>query len=532
MACLVALPQLNREKFFESMNIVARNTGEKMRVNLDLPPSTISHTWTIDVTEDIFQIDFSPTPPSTASRTPPSSSVSTRKRKRSGSNVSLNISFVFEKEINEEDIMNKFQKYHDVFKSLEQLIREYIHDIVNKDPTSKTIEELKTLRTNYEHLLHLLDSIISNHQININSSDQFPILREAFECLKKINDLMNEIPPIEDVIQRNIERKAEHVKCSFLGLEDEVAEYILGRDPDIRDHQPDLYWVMSYMEFKNKSLPEASLTQSFQHLGFSSYRAKFLASLVERNPVADHQTILYWAKLYISTFQQSILFCKNTAQNGATAINVIKTEPRGDDEPIDIEIVHIDEEDIENNGLLNCYKDQNSDKIADTTYWFHGTSKESAKNIAMMGVNLKKGKQNADFSDSEGFYITSNFYFAHNWAQMNHQEAAVVVFKVEKDLFRDGLELSREDSAKWDKVVRYFRNGCKDRKLEYLDEYPYIFGPISKDGMKSQSNPNWKPRFRSDPMGNHLYQICLKDKRLAKMFYKEGQNVEKVLFFC
>ena len=124
------MPQSNREKFFKAMNIVARNTGEKMRVKLDhLPPSKISKTVTIDELENIFQIDVSPTPPPTR--------VSTLKRKRSSPNISLNIlslalALVIEEERNEEDIMN-IQKYHDVFKSLEQLIREYIHDIMNKE---------------------------------------------------------------------------------------------------------------------------------------------------------------------------------------------------------------------------------------------------------------------------------------------------------------------------------------------------------------------------------------------------------------
>ena len=280
-------------------------------------------------------------------------------------------------------------------------------------------------------------------------------------------------------------------------------------------------------------MPEASFTESFQHLGFSSYRAKHLANLIEQNPVADHQTLLYWAKLYISTFQQSIIFCKNTDQNGATANASIKTDPRGNDEPKEIEIVHVDEEDNESNELVNCYKAQNTEKIADTTYWFHGTNKESAEDIVKKGINLKRGKENSDFSDGAGFYITPNFDFAQTWAQRIHKkDGAVVVFKVENDLFRGGFELSRENSEKWGKVVRYFRNGCKEVNLDYLDEYPYIFGPISKDGMKSQNNPNWNPRMRSDPiLGNHLYQICLKDKTLANDFYKKGQNVEKVLFF-
>ena len=122
--------------------------------------------------------------------------------------------------------MNQFKVYHDSFKTLEQYIREYLNYVVNKDPTSKSINTLRRLRKNYDHLLKVLDSIVFNCQLN--TIEQFRVYQEAIECLKKINDTMNEIPPLEDIILRNIDRKAEHVKCSFLGLEDEVAEYLLG----------------------------------------------------------------------------------------------------------------------------------------------------------------------------------------------------------------------------------------------------------------------------------------------------------------
>ena len=307
---------------------------------------------------------------------------------------------------------------------------------------------------------------------------------------------------------------------------------LLGRDPCIRDHQPDLYWISSFIELKNKSLPELPLVESFQHLGFTRFRAQSLAGLIQENPTSDHQTLLYIAKRYIARHQHSsILFCKNSEQNGASAnaSATIKTDPRGDDNPVEIPVVPVDEEEIEQNEIINFYKTQSKDKLEETTFWFHGTSKESAMNIAAKGVNLKRGGERGDFSDGAGFYLTSNFDFAYNWARMNHEDGAVLVFKVHKELFQGGLELSKENTAKWEKVVSFFRNGCVDVKCEYLEDFNYIYGPISKDGNKSSKNPKWKPRCRSDPMGNHLYQVCLKDKVLAREFYNKGQNIEKVI---
>ena len=275
-----------------------------------------------------------------------------------------------------------------------------------------------------------------------------------------------------------------------------------------------------------------SIEESLQHLGFTKYRARYLANHIQKNPLSDHQTILYWASQYVNSFNNSIIFClKNSQENGTTAHLTIKTDPRGTDEPVEISVEHVDEYE-ENNELVNFYNEQSSDKLAETTYWFHGTSKEAAHNIARQGINLRRGKERGDFSDGEGFYLTSNFYFAQNWAQTHNENgAAVVVFKVQNLNFEGGLELSRENIAKWNKIVTYYRNGSTDVNLDYLDDYTYIFGPISKDGGKCDKDPNWKPRIRSDPMGNKLYQVCLKDKALARDFYRKGENIEKVLIY-
>ena len=284
------------------------------------------------------------------------------------------------------------------------------------------------------------------------------------------------------------------------------------------------------------------MVEKFQHLGFTKCRAKYLTSRIEQSELYDHQSLIYWAKLHLNSLHDSIISCKNTQENDTAANFTIEIDQEDADEPVKVPVEHVDEDEIENNQLINFYKDKSCDKLGETTYWFHGTSKEAAINIAEKGINLRRGKERGDFSDGLGFYLTSNFSFAQDWAhkvvQVTQSEdgagavvGAVVVFKVESGSFNGGLELTKEDT-KWSKVVEYFRNGSNDRKLQYFNEYPYIFGPISKDGGKCESNPNWKPRVRSDPApGKHLYQICLKDRALAEEFYKGGQNIEKILTF-
>ena len=65
----------------------------------------------------------------------------------------------------------------------------------------------------------------------------------------------------------------------------------LGLEADSRSHQTDEYWIRHFFNEQYKSLPE--------HLGFTASRATFLADLLLQSSLSDHQTVLYWANLYI-----------------------------------------------------------------------------------------------------------------------------------------------------------------------------------------------------------------------------------------
>ena len=68
----------------------------------------------------------------------------------------------------------------------------------------------------------------------------------------------------------------------------------------------------------------------------------------------------------------------------------------------------------------------------------------------------------------------------------------------------------------------------KTEKAEDLRSLDYIFGPLAGDGIR-KNNKNWKPIAFHNPM---KYQLCLKTKLMADLFYNKGNNIKNVIFFC
>ena len=114
----------------------------------------------------------------------------------------------------------------------------------------------------------------------------------------------------------------------------------------------------------------------------------------------------------------------------------------------------------------------------------------------------------------------------------------MIVFKLDdsKNLFlsRNG-ESFNEDCNEWCKVVKFFRNGMKttpdvsDSEAKKFKRLDYIFGPIADGGI---SRP--RPRFKDWIPKAHqplMYQLCLQSQAMADVFYNDGNNVDKVIFF-
>lgn len=309
------------------------------------------------------------------------------------------------------------------------------------------------------------------------------------------------------------------LKQSLPYLNHEAWSYISSLRKDVRDHQTNLYFAMIYMDCLNKTMPEGSLIVKLRHLGLNEASAKMISNLIEKNPVADHQSVLHWAKNFARSFKgfntENIGYsdgAKNDAKD-FRKIQTTKTSNSADNNT--------------RNELAKIYKEQKENKNLNYNYWFHGTSQNNAEEIVTNGINLKKGQHFGDFSDGHGFYVTEDLEFAENWARMSHGNGAIVVFTVSKGLLKGGLEIADNNIALWRTVVAHFRNGCNNIKLEKLDDFPYISGPISRPN--KQLSASLHPTHRHNKQGRHMLQVCLKGKDIVKKFYNEGQNIERII---
>ena len=104
---------------------------------------------------------------------------------------------------------------------------------------------------------------------------------------------------------------------------------------------------------------------------------------------------------------------------------------------------------------------------------------------------------------------------------------AVIVFKIEdsKQCFpmSEGQNLSfLEPNNEWQGLIKYYRNRKKVYgEAEELVEKarPYLYGPVSLDGCKGENDVNWTPEAMVNEEKEYMYQICIKNKSLARKFF-------------
>jgi len=413
--------------------------------------------------------------------------------------------------------------------------------------------EMNKLRITSHHLRQVIEGVenfYEEEQQFLPDVESSPTFQEILNCVSRLQTVLDKLTEckIQELLQQNVEKREEHMLCSILGLEDEVADFLIGLDPDIRTHQTDKYWILQFIEQKEKCIEEPQdVRTSLLILGFTASKASRLADKLKIHNLIDHQTLTYWAKLYIEhQFSYHILLASNgdgvyyPKENHDTEYFI----PAFIDAEEDIEAAQIPavntkmlkEEDLHSSPWLTDYISQEGHSLDGSTLWFHGTDHESAMNIIKNGIDLLKGKTGGDFSDGGGFYLTSDYRFAHKWPQqmMKKPNSAVIVFEVKSDIFssRKGLQF-HEANEDWKNTVGFFRNG-KDHKwvnnssskAKSLKRQSYILGPISRDGSEKRRQ-NWCPQARIP----QIFELCLKDDLLAEDFYDSGNNIKQAIFF-
>lgn len=206
-------------------------------------------------------------------------------------------------------------------------------------------------------------------------------------------------------------------------------------------------------------------------LGFTKERAKDLRKWITDDTYASHQTVLYFANVYLENVLSRRVF---------PLCNKIRP--------------------------LFHPPASNSTNIV----LFHSTTRHHARQIAVNGICANIGQPCQDFSDNGGFYLTDNLEYAIKWAELRSftSDPAILVYTLPRKviaLFK-GLQLNREcqtDMLLWRTIVHYNHNGRQEQsdKMDYLyktskhDDYQkhvdYIIGPVSLYGGASMfSNVN------------------------------------------
>jgi len=412
--------------------------------------------------------------------------------------------------------------------------------------------EMNMLRTTSHHLrqfIERMENFYEEEEQFLPAVESSPTFQEIIACVSRLQSVLDKLTDckITELLQQNVDKREEHMLCSILGLEDEVADFLIDLDSDIRTHQTDRYWILQYIEQKEECIDESQdVKTNLLVLGFTASKATRLAEKLKNHNSTDHQTLTYWAKLYIEhQFSYHILLASNgdgvynpkEIHNREYFIEASKDADE-DSEAVQIPAVNtkmLNEEDLHSSSWLTDYISQEGHSLDGSTLWFHGTDHESAMNIIQNGIDLEKGKNGGDFSDGRGFYLTSDYKFAHKWPQqmMKKPNSAVIIFEVKSDTFssRKGLQY-HEANKDWENTVGFFRNG-KDynwvdsrKKGQSLVRQPFILGPISKDGSEKRRH-NWCPKARNP----QIFELCLKDDLLAEDFYDCGKNIKQVIFF-
>ena len=113
--------------------------------------------------------------------------------------------------------LTELEKYSK--KELAELIQR--HEI-----SSTTIEELQFLSQSYEEFIYKFDLLVARYNLHLIEDKD---VQEILECVARIEEIYDSLPDLVNILRSNIGRKIENVRCSFLGLSEEVANYILGK---------------------------------------------------------------------------------------------------------------------------------------------------------------------------------------------------------------------------------------------------------------------------------------------------------------
>lgn len=410
------------------------------------------------------------------------------------------------------------------------------------DINNENLQCLRQFKQNMSEFSCCLDQI-TRYYSDMGLVTELPPLEEVKDHIAKLQkniDLVKSQPWFEFV--GNTQTSPEEVICLILGLQTSLARRLASLEPEIRSHQSDKYFLLVFLAENYESCgTDGKLTDKegvaarLCKMGFTANRSEVIAKWIAEQSLCQHQSILTWAELYITTVFEYNIFLSE-------CVTRYPYDQERIQEWIEVPISwETGNEDIESTvttkvTLINTTPQLASEVIktredqVGSRLLFHATDHKAAVRIVDDGINLGAGGFKRDFSDGDGFYLTSDSKHAVTWAT-KVKTGAVILFKVSEHMLTRFQHLDlRSDQAAWKRIVKFNRNGRQrsGRLLKDLsDKYrrcDYILGPMCGNGAGC-NDELWQPLG----FGNGRPQVCVKSEHMAECI-SNRQNICGIVF--
>lgn len=524
------------------MHDIFRDTNKVFKVLVK--PDDYTDEKHVDINED-FEYEFEKVQHGLKDGASPESSPPQKKRRR----LSLDI-VPLRPDLDTNDMEKYLNKYLIYFKTVEKKVTDKTTELTHQNPKYEKLKELQKFEIELREFVERLDKFYVEINLPKDLEDHSK-LKDILSCVKRLKKVLKrfENSNIGKILGETVSKKEEHILCSILGLNDKVAEYLIDINPEYKSYVESVEAIiLEYFGKRDKTKNATSNTlETLQHLGFSSGRAKYLRDTLEIQTNSSLQTVLYWAEKYVEEEFKYNLLLGGKAQTSKQDQDFdvqYHTPGTFGEKPVQILTVNVQTPKDLSELLLEGkhpnlvkYLTQIDSTCSGTKYWFHATDHASVDSIIENGIELGFGKRFQDFSHGGGFYVTSDIVFALTWpVKLRKQDsAAILVFKMEerKSYLIKGKEIA-EANEEWKKCIKYHRHGCNKKEsghtkqeAEELDDAPYIWGPLRRDGTDEEIEHRYRhPRFPKQN-GNYQYQLCLKSKPLSRKFM---QDIHEIIY--
>jgi len=334
---------------------------------------------------------------------------------------------------NEKDLPNFINLGIVYFRFVNEKIKRALSMVkkTNKKGIAKLTQKLRELKANNAKFVKSLHNVqMECNNLLTEEIADYPEIITLKEYADKIIHNYNQMTygTLKDFFpSENINVRPEHLLCSLLGLKLSVADSLIDINPEMRCHQDDRYWIIKYLEKNEPTLYSDHVGTDLASMWFTDERAEYLALCLKNHQFENHISLLEWAIRYIEgVFKYDTLL--NQSYNGDPlpgkigAEQVMKIKEDDVDTKMEeksnnvIKGVKLNFKNEQQNARIQTYLIDQGTDLQGVRYWFHGTDYDSAWSIVEKGIRLEGyGKRCGDFSDGNGFYLTSNFQFAKAW---------------------------------------------------------------------------------------------------------------------